>query len=544
MRIGVAQINPVLGDFDGNAAKIIAELHRAKKGSTEKKCDLVVFPESVLFGYHPFDLLERAELVEQQEKAALTIQKKMPSGIVALIGLFTKNPKKKGRPFFNSAALLEKGKKPRYFHKELLPTGDVFDEARFIEAGSMEKNLFNLKGKKFFLTICEDIWAWSDKNGKSIYQKNPLEKVATKGIDLVINMSASPFYPGKDKVREDLVLKTAKRLKAPMLYCNLVGAQDEIIFDGRSFIIDQKGKELMSCLPFEEDFGFFDLETKEGSIRPKPQAGISEIRQALVLGLRDFCQKTGLKHLHLGLSGGIDSAVVACLAVDALGASAVKSFYLPTEFSASESESSAKQLAKNLGIDLQVMPIQESFSKIRSVVDDAYNISEFGLVHENLQARIRGMLLMAYSNKTGSMLLGTSNKAELAAGYATLYGDLCGGLLPLGDLTKTQVRALADHYNSEYELIPKFIIERPPSAELRPDQKDEDSLPPYSELDKSVVHLVENSGKLRTPADKWLAEAILKSEFKRWQAPPILKVSKHSFGRGRRWPVAHKAKLR
>lgn len=539
MRIGVSQINTVLGDFESNAEKILSEVARAR----ERRCDIVVFPESTIFGYHPFDLLERPELVARQEKVFAQLHRKLPNGIAVVLGLIARNPSKRGRPYFNAAAVIEKGKKPIIFHKQLLPTGDVFDEARFIETGDMSKNIFRYRGKKFFLTICEDIWAWPDSKNQSFYRENPLAKVKEKKVDFVINLSASPFYPGKDKVRRELVLKTAKHLKAPMLYCNLVGAQDEIVFDGGSFILDPKGKELLRCQSFAEDFGFYDLETREGSIRYESPTGIEQIRQALVLGLQDFCAKTGFSKVHLGLSGGIDSAVVAAVAVDALGPANVKCFYMPTEFSAQESGQASATLAKNLGVELQTIDIQKMFMTLKSEFDQAFNVHAFGLPHENLQSRLRGLALMFYSNCSSSMLLGTGNKAELASGYSTLYGDLCAGILPLGDLTKKQVVALAKHYNREHLIIPNFIIERPPSAELRPNQKDEDSLPPYDELDNSVVHLVENSGKIRNKTDKWLLQALFRSEFKRWQAPPILKLSKHAFGRGRRFPVAHKSKV-
>lgn len=539
MRIGVSQINPVLGDFQGNADKILQEVGRAR----ERRCDLVVFPESAIFGYHPFDLLERPGLVERQEKIFAKLHKALPKDVGVVLGLIVRNPAKKGRPYFNAAAVVEKGRKPIVFHKELLPTGDVFDEARFIETGDLSRNVFRFRGKKFFLTICEDIWAWPDREGRSFYRDNPLARVKAKGVDFVINLSASPFYPGKDKVRRELVARTAKHLKAPMLYCNLVGAQDEIVFDGGSFILDPQGKERLRCQSFTEDFGFYDLESGEGSIRYDAPAGIEQLRQAMVLGLRDFCRKSGFEKVHLGLSGGIDSAVVAAVAVDALGPANVRCFYLPTDFSARESGEAAHRLAKNLGVELQEIPIQEMFAKVRGDLDRALGIEAFGLAHENLQSRLRGMALMFYSNSSRSLLVGTSNKSELATGYSTLYGDLCAGFLPLGDLTKKQVFALAEHYNREYELIPRFIIDRPPSAELRPDQKDQDSLPPYARLDEAVVRIVENSGKPRNETDRWLLQALFRSEFKRWQAPPILKLSKHAFGRGRRFPVAHRAPL-
>lgn len=544
MRIALAQINATLGDFAGNKEKILSFITRAK----EKKAELVIFPEASLFGYHPFDLLERDAIVKHQVKVLAELVKKIPEGIFILVGGFEKNNNKKGRPFYNTAFLCKKNKIIKTFHKELLPTGDVFDEARFIEKGSLKNNYFKIKGKFFFLTICEDIWAWGDENGRSLYLENPLKKIKKQKIDLVINMSASPFFTGKLKQREYVVKKTAQFFKAPVVYVNLVGAQDEIIYDGQSFLVDKNAIQKFICHAFEEELNVFDLDTlKDWSARSvkrekSKQSSIELLHKALVLGIRDFSAKTGLSKVHLGLSGGIDSAVVACLAVDALGANNVKLFALPTEFNKPESFDLAKSLAKNLYTDLETISIQPIFESIKKIIDQSFKIQDFGLVHENLQSRIRGLMLMAYSNKAGSLLLTTGNKSEYATGYTTLYGDMCGGLAVIGDLTKKQVYDLADHYNKQRELIPNQIITRAPSAELRPNQKDQDSLPAYGLLDKSVINIVEQGKSTVSKTDKWLVDMLMKSEFKRWQAPPILKVSKHSFGRGRRYPVAHKAK--
>lgn len=540
MRIALCQINTTLGDFDFNVEKILSFIDRAK----EKKTDLVIFPEACLFGYHPFDLLERDQLVDQQTQALKSFVKKIPQGMYVLVGGFEKNTGKKGRPYFNSAFLCTKGKIVKTFRKELLPTGDVFDEARFIEKGNLKDNYFKLKGKTFFLTICEDIWAWEDKKGKSVYTENPLKKIKKQKTDLVINLSASPFFEGKLAQREYVVQKTAQHFKAPMVYVNMVGAQDEIVYDGQSFLVDKKGQLKFRCEDFAEDMNVFDLNTLEDWNAHKPEKidKTEQLRKALVLGLKDFSAKTGLRHVHLGLSGGIDSAVVACLAVDALGSNNVKLFALPTQFNLPESFSLAEKLAKNLKVELQTISIQPIYEKIKSEIDREYDIKEFQLVHENLQSRIRGLLMMAYSNKSGSLLLTTGNKSEYATGYATLYGDMCGGLAVIGDLTKKQVYDLAKHFNKEYELVPEQIITRPPSAELRPNQKDQDSLPEYDLLDSAVINIVEDRKKAKSKTDKWLLQALMKTEFKRWQAAPILKVSEHSFGRGRRFPVAHKAK--
>lgn len=539
MRIAIAQINPRLADFEYNKQKILEFINKAY----DKKSELIIFPEASLFGYHPFDLLEREQLVSEQLKTLNEILKKIPKKTYILIGGFSKNKNKKGRPYFNSAFLCTKNKIVKIFSKELLPTGDVFDEARFIEKGNLKNNYFKINGKNFYLTICEDIWAWEDKSKRSLYPENPLKKVPRKKMDLVINMSASPFYINKMNRRKYMVQATAKYFKAPMIYVNMVGAQDEIIYDGQSFLTDQKGKIKFSLRAFEEDLNVFDLDTLE-SWNPNVSRKIStaeQIRKALVLGVKDFCLKTGLNQVHVGISGGIDSAVVACLAVDALGPQNVKLFALPTEFNSEESYESAFKLAKNLHVEMKMISIQSLYETIKHLLDKNLQIEQFSVVHENMQARIRGLILMGYSNQTGSLLLTTGNKSEYATGYATLYGDMCGGLAVLGDLLKREVYQLANLYNDQHEVIPKYIITRPPSAELRPNQKDQDSLPPYDELDQAVENIVEKNNAVKTKTEKWLVPRLMKSEFKRWQAAPILKISEHAFGRGRRYPIAHRA---
>lgn len=534
MRIGIAQINSVLGDFKENGEKIL----QWSKDAAAKRCSLVVFPECALFGYHPFDLLEREGLVDQQLRELERIRKKLPADIAVIVGLITKNEAALGRPYYNSAALLTRNSKPKIFHKTLLPTGDVFDEARFIEQGDVRKNTFTWKGRRFLLTICEDIWAWPDAKGKSPYKKNPLREIKGKKFDLVVNLSASPWFVGKIKAREWVTTKTAAWFKAPLLYVNMVGGQDEIIFDGRSFLIDGKGKKYFESLAFEEQLNVVDIETLQAWTPAVTLSPDEELRRGLVLGLRDFCAKVGVTKVHLGLSGGIDSAVVACLAVDALGPARVSAYGMPGPFSAPESLDLARQLAKNLGISFGEMPIKEAYEGVISSLEKSIGHRDFDVSHENIQARLRGMFLMAISNREGSLLLTTGNKSEYATGYSTLYGDMCGGLAPIGDLVKEQVYELARLYNRERETIPDGIIDRAPSAELRPNQKDQDTLPPYEELDKAVIEIVEKCGPARGKVQNWVEEQIHKTEFKRWQAPPILKASSHSFGRGRRYPLA------
>lgn len=538
MRIALAQIDPTLGAFSENREKILNFIKRAH----QQDSDLIVFPEASLFGYHPVDLLERPTVVREQEAELKKLARQIPAGITVVVGAITTNSKPAGKPFLNSAVLLEKGKAPKIFAKQLLPTYDVFDEGRHIEPGDTTKNIVRIKGKRVLITICEDIWGWSkNARGREIYMSNPLKKIKSSSVDLVVNLSASPFTETKRQFRRQMVQQTAAHFKKPMVYVNMVGAQDELIFDGGSFVLSPQGDELARCARFEEDMVIWDSNSKKGDLRPQPQDKTDLIRQAIVMGIRDFARKVGFGRAHLGLSGGIDSAVVVCLAAEALGAKSVTAIGLPGPFNSPQSLDLAKKLAERLGVQWKVVDIAKPYESVVEALHAGLGKFEFGVVNENIQARLRQVMLMAYGNLSGSLLLNTSNKSELAVGYSTLYGDLAGGLSPIGDLLKEEVYALAELYNSEKEIIPQEIIKRPPSAELRPNQKDEDSLPPYSELDPAVKRMVENYRAPRTDLDRRILEMMMKSEFKRWQAPPILKVSDHAFGRGRRLPIAHKA---
>ncbi len=555
MRVALAQINSTLGDFAANRTKIVDFVRRA----VEQSCDLIVFPEHALFGYLPNDLLERSSIVEEQLAELKKLEKEIPRGIAVLVGCVTfvsKGESKKNRlqdsfakkQMHNSAALLERGKPTRIFNKERLPAYDIFDEARHLVSGTLKKGRIGLKTKAgtfgLQITICEDIWGWGDP-------ANPLKKLSRAGIDLVVNLSASPFTKAKAKNRLAVIKQTAAHFRAPMVYVNMVGAQDEVLFDGRSLAVDSSGKVVSQLPAFEESLGFFELSSKKAKkvrvMAPAtpPISKISDVeilRRALVMGIRDFAMKTGLTRCHFGLSGGIDSAVVACLAVDALGATQVTAVTLPGPYNETRSRTLAESLAKNLSIRCLNMSVDGPYQALLKSFEAGAGQAEFGLVNENLQARVRGVLLMALSNRESSLLISTGNKSEYATGYTTLYGDQCGGLAPLGDLLKSEVYALAEHYNREAELIPREIITRAPSAELRPNQKDQDSLPPYDELDEAVDRVITNRASARTPTEEFVLNASRKSEFKRWQAPPILKVSDHSFGRGRRMPIAHRAK--
>jgi NAD+ synthase (glutamine-hydrolysing) len=540
MRTALAQIDSFLGDFEGNQRKILEYVERAR----ERRCDLVVFPEAALFGYHPVDLLERPSVVAAQEKALKEIHRKIPKGMGVLIGAIVRNTSGQGKGFWNAAVFLEKGAKTKVFPKTLLPTYDVFDEGRHIEPGDVSKNILRFKGKKILVTICEDIWGWSHKNNPIFakYRRNPLKAIRAGSVDFVVNLSASPFTHSKFVNRRAVVKATVAHFKVPMVYVNMVGGQDELIFDGGSFALDKKGRVIAQCVRFEEDLNVVDLKTLEGGLRELPDNDEEVVRSALVLGLRDFVYKTGFRKVHLGLSGGIDSALVACLAADAVGPMNVSAFYLPGPFSADISGRYSRELAENLGIRCTEISIERAYERVLEDLEAVFGEMEFGLMQENLQARLRGLMLMAVSNREGSLLLGTSNKSELAVGYSTLYGDMIGGLMPIGDLLKTEVYKLSEYYNSEQELIPKGILTRAPSAELRANQTDQDSLPPYDELDAAVKRLAVGFHSPQNDIERRILSMMFKSEFKRWQSPPVLKVSDHAFGRGRRFPVAHKAR--
>ncbi len=541
MKIALAQINSRLGHFDGNAAKIIAFSHRAQAMGA----DIVVFPEASLFGYHPMDMLERPSVINKELKALNQICRKLPRDILVLFGAFTLNKKPNGKPYFNSAVSVHAGR-VKFFNKTLLPTYDVFDDARHIEPGDMTKNIIRFRGKKILITVCEDIWAWPVEGQKrpSFYDENPLRRIRPGSVDLVLNLSASPFFQNKWQHRLEVTRQTVRYFKAPIVYVNLVGAQDELIFDGGSFALNKKGEIIAHSPHFSEDLRVVDVLEAKRKLRTKISArpqGLESLRQALVLGVHDFVEKINLKRVHIGLSGGVDSAVVACLAVDALGAQNVTAIAMPGPFSAGESLTLAEQLARNLGLEFKVISMTKEYEIIENLVKEELSLQTFGVVHENIQARIRAMILMAYANMNSSLLLNTTNKTEMACGYGTLYGDLSGGLSVIGDLLKRDVYALARHYNREREIIPNGIITRAPSAELRPHQTDQDTLPPYEKLDTSVVRLVEKSLDARSETDRFLLSALLKNEFKRWQSPPILKVRAHSFGQGRRMPIANAA---
>jgi NAD+ synthase (glutamine-hydrolysing) len=575
MNISIVQFNPTLGDFKANQTAILKHL----SDCNENNSDLVVFSECALFGYYPADLLERESIVDEQLKYFDQLVKKAPAQISFLIGYVSRNNKKQGKKFLNSVALVQKNKVVKTFSKTLLPTYDIFDEGRHFGTGDLSKNYFKFKGLNILVSICEDIWAWGIQNGRSSYPSNPFLNLKIKP-DLHINLSASPFTTTKSEQRSKVFKLTTKATKSPMIYVNQIGSQDETIFDGSSCLINKTGNIIHQLPSFSESTFTFNCDSFLGGKKlaydktlnpevrttstatlltkssesvvikngPKGKKNLSVkfkeiqlIHDALILGLKDFFKKTGFQKAHLGLSGGVDSALVYVLACKALGSENVTPIALPTKFNAKLSYDLANTLAENMNNQLLNFPIENIFNEFKSNIDEKFNIKNFGLVHENLQARIRADILMAFSNHTNSMLLSTSNKTEMAVGYTTLYGDMCGGLAPIGDLTKTQVYKLCEYINRNSEIIPFKILTRAPSAELRENQKDQDSLPEYNILDASVVKLVQRSEKATSKVDIWALNALMKSEFKRWQAPPVLKITDHAFGRGRRFPIAHKA---
>ncbi len=528
MRIGLAQINPTMGDIEGNTQKIIEYIERSR----DKHCELVVFPELCILGYNPNDLLERGEVIESLQRAVKKIAKAVPSKMNVIIGSVTASKKKTTKPYHNSAIVL--GGKETVISKTLLPNYDVFDEARFITSGEPQNHLVKIGGKNVLVLVCEDIWGWERTE-----HNNFLSLYKNKKVDVVININGSPFALSKHKRREAVVSSTAKYFKTPVVYVNCVGGQDEIIYDGGSFVMNAKGQTIAQSARFVEDLNVVDLGKNIGGVRANVQKDIETLQNALVLGIRDFAQKNNFKHIHLGVSGGIDSAVALVLAAGAIGPRNVTGIAMPGPFSAAESYSQAQKLCANIGCGFHKLEIKESYALMMREFESVFGKQEFGVLHENVQARLRGMYLMMYSNLKNSLLIATGNKSEFATGYSTLYGDMCGGLAPLGDLLKNQVYAIAKIYNKEHELIPPYIIERPPSAELRPNQKDQDTLPAYDELDKSVRAIVEQIKPARGKTDHWLLKRLAGSEFKRWQAPPVLRVSDHAFGRGRRMPITN-----
>ncbi|RYD77542.1 MAG: NAD+ synthase [Sphingobacteriales bacterium] len=543
MKIALAQLNYHIGNFEANTKKIINNIQLAKS----KGAELVVFAELAVCGYPPRDFLEFDEFISLCELAALEIAKNC-KGIACIIGLPVKNDILQGKDLFNAAYFIEDGEVKAITKKALLPTYDVFDEYRYFEP-STTFSCIDFKGKKIALTICEDLW---NINDNPLYVSNPMDVLIKEQPDLMINIAASPFSYTHDDERIKVLSDNAKKYNLPIFYVNQIGAQTEIIFDGGSLVFDAEGALKAEMKYFEEDLQVFDLTEVENVKNKYPQAerltDIEQIHDALILGIRDYFQKSGFTKAVLGLSGGIDSAVVCALACSALGAENVMAVLMPSKFSSDHSIQDALDLVKNIGCMYEIVPIKDAAEAFDSMLAPAFKGIPFNLTEENIQARIRGTVVMAMSNKLGYILLNTSNKSECAVGYGTLYGDMCGAIGVIGDVYKTQVFELAKYINKEREIIPVNTIVKPPSAELRPDQKDSDSLPEYDVLDKILyehIELKQGSAALTAKGfDETLVKRILKmvniAEFKRYQTPPILRVSPKAFGMGRRMPIVGK----
>lgn len=542
MKIAIAQLNYHIGNFEQNTAKIIAHIGKAKA----EGADIVVFTELSVTGYYPHDLLERKEFIEQSDEALNQIALHC-DGIAAVVGGPRINPEPRGKKLFNSAFFMYDKAIQHVVNKSLLPTYDIFDEYRHFEPNK-SFSVFDFKGHKIAITICEDLWDEQETQNEfgreKLYQLSPLKELSALNPDLVINISASPFSFNQENFRKNILVKNAIKYELPIVYANQVGAHTELIFDGGSVYLNKKGEIQEELKYFEEDFRVFETESTVQNLQPKTDY-IEKIYHALVLGIRDYFTKMGFKKATLGLSGGIDSALVAVLAVRALGNENVRVLLMPSRYSSDHSVEDALQLARNLNIQHEIIPIQPMVDSFEQSLSETFKNLKSDITEENIQARTRGILLMAISNKFGNILLNTTNKSECAVGYGTLYGDMNGGLSILGDVYKTDIFKMCRWINRDAEIIPVNTILKPPSAELRPDQKDTDSLPDYEILDQILFDYIElNLSPAEIIAKGFDEYTVLRTvkmvnnnEYKRFQAPPILRISSKAFGFGRRMPL-------
>ncbi|MGP8246763.1 MAG: NAD+ synthase [Bryobacteraceae bacterium] len=541
MRVALLQINTTAGDLAGNAARIVAGTRQAG----ERGADLVVTPELALLGYLPRDLLMREGFVRRGEQTLAAMARELADAPPLLVGTATLNPCDVGRPLFNSAVMLCKGNVGRKFHKTLLPTYDVFDEDRYFES-ARGPQILDLEGHKLGISICEDVWNDRDFWQRRRYRQDPIELVAAEGVKLLLNLSASPFVVGKQVLREQMLSHMARRHRLPVVTVNLVGGNDDLIFDGRSAAFDAEGRLFARAKGFEEDLIVVDVDARTGSIWEDDFTAEAEIWNALVLGVRDYARKTRFRNVLLGLSGGIDSALTAAIAAEALGAENVLGVLMPSEYSSAGSIDDSLALARNLGVRTLTLPIGPMVATYDTALAEAFRGYARDVTEENIQSRIRGNLLMALSNKYGGLLLTTGNKSEMAVGYCTLYGDMNGGLAVIADLPKTMVYRVARWRNRRAADIPEAIFTKAPSAELRPGQKDQDSLPPYDVLDQILEMHVEQSlsadeiiaGGFDEATVRRVVKLVRTAEFKRRQAAPVLKVTSRAFGTGWRMPIA------
>lgn len=562
MKIAIAQLNPTIGDLAENARQILATAQTA----AQQNVRLLLTPELSLCGYPPRDLLLNPGSIAALSRQLEDLARQLPPQISVLVGTAVPNPQATAegeKPLFNSTALLEGGIIRQIFHKRLLPTYDVFDEDRYFAPGK-QRNIFTLEtGTNACLrvgaTICEDLWNDEEFWGKRSYQVNPIQELAELGVDLIVNLSASPYCVGKQKLREAMLKHSASRYQLPIVYVNQVGGNDDLLFDGNSVAVNRQGEVVCRAQGFATDLAIVEWQQGQADllpaamakhsgteIAPFPDSEEAEIWDALVLGVRDYARKCGFSQVVLGLSGGIDSALVAAIAAAAVGPENVLGVLMPSPYSSEGSVSDAIALVENLGISSQTVPIGEAMAAYDRLLEPLFAGTEFGVAEENIQSRIRGNILMAIANKFGHLLLSTGNKSEMAVGYCTLYGDMNGGLAVIADVPKTRVFSLCRWLNRHTEVIPDAIITKPPSAELKPGQVDQDSLPPYDILDDILYRIVNlhefrdeivAAGHQPQDVDRVL-KLVKRAEFKRRQAPPGLKITDRAFGTGWRMPIA------
>ncbi len=576
MRIAMAQLNPIVGDIAGNTARIIGAMQQAR----QRRAELVITSELALIGYPPRDLLLKPAVLAQMEQAVQRLAA-ASRGFATLVGYVQKNTAAAGRTLYNAVALVRDGQVLHRGYKSLLPTYDVFDESRYFEPGP-QVEIADWGNEKIGLSICEDLWNDEQVAGRPLYHFNPIAALAGAGATLLVNLSASPFVLGKNDFRRKLIAHQARRWRLPIIYVNQVGANDELIFDGNSTACDAQGRLLAQGRDFEEDLVVFDLPERAGDAAgrpgiiltagepsttgeptasatvpapwPEPRRDMAALHAALLLGLRDYARKCGFKTAVVGLSGGIDSALVGVLAAEAFGPRNVTGVALPSRYSSDHSQSDAARLAAALGIQFHIVPLEALHRALETTLGPLFAGTAPGLAEENMQARLRGTILMALSNKFGHLLLTTGNKSEIATGYCTLYGDMAGGLAVISDVPKTMVYRLARYINAQAVAngrpppIPEGSLTKAPSAELRPNQTDQDSLPPYDVLDAILQRYVEEEKSVGTiVAEGFAAPTVLKvarlvdlNEYKRKQMPPGLKVTSRAFGWGRRMPIAQR----
>lgn len=542
MKIALAQLNFHIGNFEGNLQKMLEAVELSKT----QGADLICFPELATCGYPPRDFLEFDDFIRRCYESMEALLR-VSHGIGIIVGSPTRNPVPEGKDLYNSAYFLYGGDIKHIQHKALLPTYDIFDEYRYFEPATTFKT-FVFQGKRIALTVCEDIWNVGNEN--PLYTVCPLDEMMDEKPDFAINISASPFNYNHATTRIHTVKTNVARYQMPMFYVNCVGAQTDIIFDGGSLVVSPDGKVYDEMPYFTECIRLYNLDEvmRGGREAEQPKDKTALIHDAIIVGIRDYFGKLGFQNAILGLSGGIDSAVTAVMAVKALGAKHVRGVLMPSQYSSDHSINDARALAKNLGMQYDIVPIQPMYEAYETALKPHFMGMPANVTEENIQARVRGMIVMAMSNKFGNILLNTTNKSEMAVGYGTLYGDLCGGISVLGDVYKTEVYALAHYLNKDAEVIPKSSIEKPPSAELKPGQKDSDSLPPYDILDSLLFQYIECHQGPRELVEQGFDEALVKrvlrmvniNEFKREQAAPVLRVSRKGFGMGRRMPIVGK----